>query len=293
MSPLAGHFHDVVQACHLPAIFTYLHDREVVAVAKASKALQREALASCGCTAGQVYVTAAGLSGLWRIFELWEVAVLLNEFPQSYRLPFKFLSEYILHDKRSARSLFTAAHEALHRATVFHNSTRAIEGIETRLRLYFATFSFDAPQVHWFLDTPQIHPEYGRDDELNRIRRAAISFSLVDIHDLRTTIVLSIEPSVEEDMTFEYDLQITVLSDEEGGTRALFCVSLLPYHCTIVSVYTGSRTWAGGRKTVRRNSSIDKAMFSGKPLPFILAIRSSTAAGEAIDDGSMVLRFGC
>ena len=102
-------------------------------------------------------MTAAGLSGLWRIFELWEVAVLLNEFPQSYRLSFKFLSEYILHDKLSVRSLFTAAHEALHRATVFHNSTRAIEGIETRLRLYFATFSFDTPQVHWFL-------EYGRDD---------------------------------------------------------------------------------------------------------------------------------
>ena len=100
----------------LPAIFTYLHDTEVVAVAKASKALQREALASCGCTAGQVYVTAEGLSGLWRFYELWEVAVLLKEFPRSYCLPFKFLSEYILHDKRSARSLFTAVHEALRRA---------------------------------------------------------------------------------------------------------------------------------------------------------------------------------
>ena len=283
MSPLVGHFHDV-QACHLPAIFTYLHDREVVAVAKASKALQRETLASCGCTAGQVYVTAAGLSGLWRIFELWEVAVLLNEFPQSYRLPFKFLSEYILHDKRSARSLFTAAHEALHRATVFHN----VRTIETRLRLYLATFSFETPQVRWFL-------EYGRDDELIRSGFEDPPCSLVDLPDLRTTIELSMWPSVEEDMTLEYDLEIRAIEKRiEGGTRALFCVSLLP-ECSIVSVYNGPGTWGGGRKTVRRNSSIDKAILSGKPLPFILAIRSLTAAGEAIDD-SMVYtgwRFGC
>ena len=257
----------------LPAIFTYLHDTEVVAVAKASKALQREALASCGCTAGQVYVTAEGLSGLWRIFELWEVAVLLKEFPRSYCLPFKFLSEYILHDKRSARSLFTAAHEALRRAAIFHN----VETDETRLRMYFATFSFDTSQVRWFL-------EYGRDDELLRSGFADPPHSLVHVPDLRTTIELSIWPSVEEDMTLEYDLQIRALG-YEMQTTALICVSLIP-GCLIACVYRGP-VWEGGRKTVRRNSSIDKAMQSGKPLPFILAIRSLTAAGEAIDDSML------
>ena len=94
----------------LPGIFTFLHDWEVLAVAMADKVLQREASASCGRTHGQVYVTATGLSGLWRNFDLWEVAVYLNELPQSLHLPFKFLSEYMLHDKRSVRSFFTAAH---------------------------------------------------------------------------------------------------------------------------------------------------------------------------------------
>ena len=83
-------------------------------------------------------------------------------------------------------------------------------------------------------------------------------------------------------MTLEYDLEIRAIEK----VICFACVSLLP-ECSIVSVYFRPGTWGGGRKTVRRNSSIDKAILSGKPLPFILAIRSLTAAGDAIDDSML------
>jgi len=236
-----------------------------------------------------VRVTAAGFSGLWQRFDLWEVAFYLNDLPRAYHLPFKFLSEYTLQDAREARLFASAAHEALQIAPLLQNSeasrkalTIAADAAMRResddgsqppsyLRFYFATFTYNPQQVcEW----------------VSRFRDARYPLRpspVLAIPELRTKIFLNLYQDNDGDSPFEYKLKIDV--KDEGveanhGTRSVFAVSTLgkfridaEYNCRYDYWSSeGGNVWAG--------STIDKAVKGGNPVPFVLAIRSTISGRE-------------
>ncbi len=107
--------------------------------------------------------------------------------------------------------------------------------------------------------------------------------SLVDLPDLRITIGLHMPlPFVYCDGNIMYKLELTVVQNGSSRqeTTALLGVSLLK----------GAAMFGFD---VRRNSPIDEAIQSGEKLPFVVAICSKPAAGEAIDPAVRRLEYQC
>lgn len=140
------------------------------------------------------------------------------------------------------------------------------------LRLYFATFTYNPREVREWVS------------EFRDARYPLQPSPACEIRELRTRIILALFPDNDGESPFEYELRMNVgdefLDESRNSTRSVMAVSTLGNFQTGAVYNCKHGFWNEQGGGVRAGSAIDKAVKSGRPVPFVLAIRSAVSGRE-------------
>lgn len=254
-------------------ILPNLHDVDVLALSKVCKRVLRSVMAHCMIGCGPIIVTEEGFAGLWKVLELWEVYLYLEDLNHGGSAfarsvggpgPLRFLSHHVLPDKRAVR-LFASAAQNVMRDLSRTNSSRSVQ-------LYFASFTFNVKRVREFLDQGGSELDY-----------AMPHSPTVSIPELGINIALDLLGFGDsEDDSDEYRLELLPEDLEQAAERGIEELWMVSCLCAIGTfgintvIHSDGGGYNDGSCAVQVGSVIDRAVRSGEPLPMILGIRSKT-----------------